>query len=106
MGFDHVLVLDTEGEFYHPVLMGLKPGTLTQGISETEVIHRGHGRQHIPRLGQLLLNPGDPGNHFHGRIKIILSNTFHGGSQFMEGQFHPEFGRLVNDDKHHFIMFV
>jgi hypothetical protein len=103
-GLQHGGVAVAAGKLDQPVLPGLEARRLAKVVTEGGIVRRCHGAQHVPCRVQLLHDARHAGEHLEGRLQGACRDGRTRSADFVEGEFHPQFGGLVLDDEQEFVM--
>lgn len=101
---DGLGVFVSEEEFDGPVLVGLESAGSSEDVSELGVFGGSEGFEDGPLFEEHALDVFDSGEDFEGGGKFVGLDVSDGGLEFVDDEFHPEFGGLVLDDEEEFVV--
>jgi hypothetical protein len=73
-------------------------------VTEVEVFARRQGGQHVPCLDELRHDAANARQHLEGRRQVVVSDMSDRRLELVNGQLHPQLGRLVLDDEEHLVV--
>lgn len=97
-------VFVSEEEFDGSELMGLESGGIPEDAAELDVFGWGEGFEDGPLFEEHALDVFDSGKDFETGAEFVGLDVGDGGPEFVDDEFHPEFGCLVLDDEEGFVV--
>jgi hypothetical protein len=86
------------------VLMGLESGGVAEDASELDVLAGCEGLEDGPLFKEHSLDVFDSGKDFEAWVELVILDEVDCGFEFVNDEFHPEFGSLVLDDEECFVV--